>query len=106
MPNAACKEEKRQKPEKSNKKRAHRCAQKPVTLRITGNLVLFTDRRAANCHLLIVMCVVILRMFRMKHRGRYNPVTTLYFTIECCKMQALQLPQRVFIRPEQGGGAA
>ena len=37
-------------PKKSNKKRAHRCAQKPVTLRITGNLVLFTDRRAANCH--------------------------------------------------------
>ena len=43
---------------------------------------------------------------KMKHRGRYNPVTTLYFTIECSKMQALQLPQRVFIRPEQGGGAA
>ena len=37
-------------PKFCNKKRAHRCAQKPVTLRITGNLVLFTDRRAANCH--------------------------------------------------------
>ena len=43
---------------------------------------------------------------KMKHRGRYNPVTTLYFTIECSKMQALQLSQRVFIRPEQGDGAA
>ena len=43
---------------------------------------------------------------KMKHKGRYNPVTTLYFTIECAKMQALQIRERVLIRPEQGDGAA
>ena len=51
MPNAACKEEKRQKPEKSNKKRAHLLRPKPAQyLVLRRNLVLFTDRRAANCH--------------------------------------------------------